>query len=188
MLEYDPHRRLTASEALESPLFRGKEVPQGSYFVEERSAPVKDKDSKIYSLFESWIKKVPCTPSTAMLAIDLFDRLGAVAPDIPKEEELAIAVTALNLAMKMNQRKYLTQQRFASLSERTEITLGYIWELEARFAQWLHFRLYYDNLALRDPGNPDRAWKSYWQAHQAGENTKDWEKLLPESEQSEAKG
>jgi negative regulator of PHO system len=178
-LTYEPSKRLTASELLTSSLFKDYVVPQGSYYFEETSPPIL-KEGVGYQLLQEWVAPFPAyQKSTLVLATDLFDR-ARVAGEVPVAEEREIALGALNIALKINQRTPLPSNSYPQLIGRATFTTGEMWNLEARVAQLVGFRLYLDNVVGQCPtNNPEVIWQVYWNAHQQEANTRDFQVLCP---------
>ena len=138
-LVYDPTMRLTAVDLLNSSLFSRCELPTGSSYLENVTPP-QHKD--IHKLLRDWtVPHSSYHASTLALAVNLFDR-AKEAGDISSSEEKEIALGALNIALKINQRIPLPSNSFSTMIGRSKFTVGEMWNLEARVAQLLGFRFY----------------------------------------------
>lgn len=170
----DPLKRISASVLLQSHLFQGMEPIPGEVDEETTSSPVLT-DHSTYDLMEEILKTNQYyNKSSLILAIDLFDRVREELEWSEKE----LALSCLNIALKINQRCTLPLSLFVSTLKLKTYTGLDCWYLETQIVQSLKFKLYIQNLAIKCPSHSfDSVYDVFRVAHRAGDNTRDFKKL-----------
>jgi serine/threonine protein kinase len=163
-LVFDPARRITAAEFLQSPLFANLANPEGEWLTSTPGISLyPDKFSKILSDWLDKVRERERSPiATLALAIDLVERSLARLAQPPNKDLQLLGMAAYSLAARLTTQNAFTDREYVRIADKA-YTVPQLLAAQAQICQVLQFQLWPDNwpVVCPDPALQEKVIRHY---------------------------